>query len=272
MASVRSEINKTLTSLTSRSFCSPKQQICVQGPPGMQGPKGTRGRRGPRGITGKKGSSGSRGKEGRRGMRGIMGPPGAKGDQGIMGPPGQKGEQGIMGPPGQNGEQGIMGKTGPKGNQGVMGSPGSKGNRGLMGPPGLKGKQGTMGPKGEQGIIGVPGPRGILGAKGEPGDSFSSPTIVILPRKQLTIPEKHDAVFQCAAVGNPKPTITWLGKSGSPLRSQDGRLDLAQVNSDDAGEYTCIGRNLLGITSQTAILTVLQGKFHCLIDGWKGSN
>ena len=104
MASVRYEINKTLTSLTSRSFCSPKQQICVQGPPGIQGPKGSRGRRGPRGITGKKGSSGSRGKEGRRGMQGIMGPPGAKGDQGIMGPPGQKGKQGIMGSPGLNGE------------------------------------------------------------------------------------------------------------------------------------------------------------------------
>ena len=75
-------------------------------------------------------------------------------------------------------------------------------------------------------------------------------------------------MFHCAVVGNPKPTITWFRKSSSPLRSQDGRLDLAQVNFDDAGEYTCIGRNSLGITSQTAILTV-ERKFHCLIAGWK---
>ena len=126
-----------------------------------------------------------------------------KGNQGIMGPPGQKGKQGIMGPTGQNGEQGIMGKTGLKGNQG------------FMGPPVAKGDQGTSGPKGEQGIIGVPGPRGILGAKGEPGDSFTPPTTVIFPRKQ-TIAEKHNVVFQCSVIGNPKPTITWLGKGSSP--------------------------------------------------------
>ena len=168
----------------------------------------------------------------------------------------------MQGPKGSRGRKGPRGATGRKGSRGDGGEPGPHGKQGVMGPPGLRG---------EQGIIGVPGPRGILGAKGERGDSFSSPTMVILPRKQTT-PEKHDAVFECAVVGNPKPTITWLGKNGSPLRSQDGRLDLAQVNSDDAGEYTCIGRNLLGITSQTAVLTVLQGKFHCLIDGWKDSN
>lgn len=200
------------------------------------------------------------GSQGPKGNQGFMGPPGAKGDQGIMGPPGQKGEQGTMGPPGQNGEQGIMGKTGSKGSQGVMGSSGPKRNQGFMGPPGPKGKQGTMGPKGEQGIKGAQGPRGILGAKGEPGDSFSPPTMVIFPRKQ-TIVQNHDAVFQCTVVGNPKPIITWLGKSSSPLRSQDGRLDLGQVNFVDAGQYTCIGRNSLGITSQTAILTVKPGTF-----------
>ena len=80
MASVRSEINKTLSSLTSRSFCSPKQQICVQGPPGMQGPKGTRGRRGPRGATGRKGSRGDTGEPGRSAWKaGNYGTTGSKG-------------------------------------------------------------------------------------------------------------------------------------------------------------------------------------------------
>ena len=189
MESVRSEINKTLNSLMSRSFCSPKQQICVQGPPGMKGSKGSRGRKGPRGATGKKGSRGDRGE------------------------PGPHGKQGIMGPPG---------------------------------------------PRGEQGIIGVPGPRGIPGAKGEPGESISGPTIAISPVNQ-TVKENQSVVFQCSVSGNPQPTVMWLGVRNTPLRSSEGRLELPQVNLDDAGKYTCVGRNVLGSTNQSALLTV-EGK------------
>ncbi|KAL9961345.1 hypothetical protein ACROYT_G030263 [Oculina patagonica] len=184
--SVRSEINKTLNSLTSRSFCSPKKQMCVQGPPGMQGPKGSRGRRGPRGAMGRKGSRGSRGE------------PGPHGKQGIVGPPGQKGEQGIQG---------------------------------------------------------VPGPRGITGEKGEPGESISPPTVVISPMNQ-TVKENQSAVFQCSVSGNPKLTVRWLGPSSAPLRSLDGRLEFRHVTLDDAGEYTCVGRNLLGTVNKTAVMIV----------------
>ena len=191
MEVVRSEINKTINSLTSLSFCSPKQQICVQGPPGMQGPKGSRGRRGPRGATGRKGSRGDRGE------------PGPHGKQGIMGPPGQKGEQGIQG---------------------------------------------------------VPGPRGIPGAKGEPGESISPPTVVIFPINQTVI-ENQSAVFQCSVSGNPRPTLTWLGESSAPLKrhfhfDRDGRLEVSHVTLDDAGEYTCVGSNLLGTANQTALMIV----------------
>ncbi|KAL9961352.1 hypothetical protein ACROYT_G030272 [Oculina patagonica] len=189
--SVRSEINKTLNSLTSRSFCSPKEQMCVQGPPGIQGPKGSRGRRGPRGATGRKGSRGSRGE------------PGPHGKQGIIGPPGQKGKQGIQG---------------------------------------------------------VPGPRGIPGAKGEPGESISPPTLVISPMKQ-TIKENQSAVFQCSVSGNPAPTVTWLGANSAPLSGRfnfddDGRLEVRDVTLDDAGEYTCVVRNLLGTANKTAMMIV----------------
>ena len=191
MESVRSEINKTLNSLTSRSFCSSKQQICVQGPPGMQGPKGTRGRRGPRGTAGRKGS------------RGDTGEPGPHGKRGIIGPPGQKGEQGIQG---------------------------------------------------------VPGPSGIPGAKGEPGESISPPTVVIFPINQTVI-ENQSAVFQCSVSGNPRPTLTWLGQSSAPLKShfhfhRDGRLEVNHATLDDAGEYTCVGSNLLGTANRTALMIV----------------
>ena len=84
--SVRSEINKTLNSLTSRSFCSPKGQMCVQGPPGMRGPKGSRG---------------SKGEPGPHGKQGIIGPQGQKGDQGIQGVPGPSGIPGAKGEPEQ---------------------------------------------------------------------------------------------------------------------------------------------------------------------------
>ena len=102
MESVRSEINKTFYSLTSRSFCSPKQQICVQGPPGMKGPKRSRGRRGPRGAIGRKGSRGDRGEPGPHGKQGIMGPLGPKGERGIQGVSGPMGIPGAKGEPGES--------------------------------------------------------------------------------------------------------------------------------------------------------------------------
>ena len=63
---VRKEINKTLNSLmrSPQAFCSPKEKVCMQGPPGIQGPKGSRGRRGPRGFTGRKGPRGDTGAQG----------------------------------------------------------------------------------------------------------------------------------------------------------------------------------------------------------------
>ena len=186
MESVKSEINKTLNSLTSRSFCSPQQQICVPGPPGMQGPKGSRGRRGPRGA---------------------------------------------------------MGRKGPRGDRG---EPGKHGKQGSTGPPGLKG---------EQGIQGVPGPRGIPGVKGETGESISPPKVVISPMNQTVI-ENQSAVFQCSVSGNPKPTVTWLRAAGPLLRSLNGRLEVRQVTLDDTGEYTCVGRNVLGTANKTTGMIV----------------
>ena len=99
---VRSEINKTINSLSPQSFCSPKEQICVQGPPGMQGPKGSRGRRGPRGGMGRKGSRGTRGEPGPHGKQGNIGLPGQKGEQGIKGVPGPRGLTGAKGEPGES--------------------------------------------------------------------------------------------------------------------------------------------------------------------------
>ena len=105
----------------------------------------------------------------------------------------------------------------------------------------------------------------ITGAKGESGNYFSTPTMAFVPKKQ-PITLSQSAVFQCSVIGNPKSSVTWLGKRGTPLRSQDGRLEVRHLTVKDAVEYTCIGRNFLGVSSQTAVLTVKERKFHFLLN------
>ena len=190
---VRKEINKTLNSLmrTPQAFCSPKEKVCMQGPPGIQGPKGSRGKRGPRGFTGRKG------------------------------------------PRGDTGHPGLRGPTGP---------------------PGLKGKQGERG---------VSGPRGFPGAKGDPGESISLPSVATSPNHQ-TVRENQNALLQCSATGNPRPSVTWYRSNGSSLPSHfryqlDGKLLGTRVTLSDAGKFMCVGRNLLGSANQSAMLTV-EGK------------
>ena len=161
----------------------------------------------------------------------------------------------VQGPPGMQGPKGSRGRRGPRG------ATGKKGTRGIRGEPGPQGKQGIIGPpgqKGEQGIQGVPGPRGIPGAKGEPGESISAPTVVISPMSE-TVKENQTAVFQCSVSGDPKPVITWLGSSSTPLASRDGRLEIRHVTLNDAGKYTCVGRNVLGSTNQSSVL-IVEGK------------
>ena len=75
-----------------------------------------------------------------------------------------------------------------------------------------------------------------------------------------TVKENQSAVFQCSVTGNPKPTVTWLKGDSAPLNDRfsfdrDGRLEVRHVTLDDAGKYTCVGRNLLGTANKTAMMT-----------------
>ena len=56
----------------------------------------------------------------------------------------------------------------------------------------------------------------------------------------------------------------WLGKSRAPLTSRDGKLEVRDVTLDDTGDYTCVGRNLLGAANQTTSL-IVEGKFQGFI-------
>ncbi|XP_022802122.1 peroxidasin homolog [Stylophora pistillata] len=144
-----------------------------------------------------------------------------------------------------------------------------RGRRGRPGPPGKHGppgKQGIMGPKGNhgpQGIQGPPGPMGPPGAKGEPGKSISAPSIVTAPIP-IVINETGTASFQCEVEGNPQPKVTWLKDNSTLLAnerivpSREG-LMINDVRSEDGGMYTCVARNILGMTKSLAELTVQVG-------------
>ena len=144
--------------------------------------------------------------------------------------------------------------------RGRRGRPGPRGSPGKHGPPGPPGPQGSKGSQGPQGVQGPPGPQGPQGPKGDPGKSISAPSIVA-PPMCMVVNESGTASFQCEAVGNPEPKVTWLKQNSSlspdkrvvPSR---GGLMITNVTLQDDGMYTCEAENILGKASASASLTV----------------
>ena len=143
------------------------------------------------------------------------------------------------------------GRRGRKGSQGISGPPGRSGKQGIMGPPGIRG---------EKGIKGDIGPPGIPGIKGDPGESISVPNVTITP-SQLTVNESNTAALFCSATGNPAPKVSWSKINGSLPSSRtkvtsDGLLQINNVWQQDAGEYKCAARNILGEEEKSATLVI----------------
>ena len=146
------------------------------------------------------------------------------------------------------GIRGRRGKTGPRGKQG---SPGPQGPQGRKGNRGAQGDQGPPGPKGDQ---------GPQGPKGDPGESISAPSIVS-PPMSVVVNETEIASLQCEGKGNPTPQITWLKQNSSisldkRIVQSGGGLMIRDVTSQDRGVYTCRARNILGVMTSSATLTV----------------
>lgn len=84
----------------------------------------------------------------------------------------------------------------------------------------------------------------------------------ILPSfvSSMTAIEGHDALLNCAAVGNPVPIVTWLfGTDQLPGVLSNGSIILSSVQISNEGNYTCRATNSLGLAE--AILTLMiQGK------------
>ena len=148
----------------------------------------------------------------------------------------------------------------PKGIRGRRGRPGPPGKHGPVGPQGPQGPQGPSGPQGDHGPPGPRGDQGPQGPKGVPGESISAPSIVS-PPSSIVVNETGIASLQCEVKGNPIPQVTWL-KENSRLTADKrivqtrGGLMIRDVTSQDGGVYTCKARNILGVVTSSATLTV----------------
>ena len=149
----------------------------------------------------------------------------------------------------------------PKGVRGRRGRPGPPGKHGPAGP---QGPQGPRGPQGNQGSPGPNGDQGPQGPKGDPGESIPAPSIVS-PPISMVVNESGIASLQCEVKGNPVPQVTWLKQNSSlpthkPIMQSRGGLMIRDVTSQGGGVYTCRARNILGVVTSSATLTV-QGNY-----------
>jgi len=80
----------------------------------------------------------------------------------------------------------------------------------------------------------------------------------------MVVNQTGAASFQCEVKGNPDPQVTWLIQN-STLRADKrivqsrGGLLIIDVTSQDGGMYTCEAKNILGVKTSSAILTVQVG-------------
>ena len=157
----------------------------------------------------------------------------------------------------------------PTGPPGLPGPIGAQGPRGRRGPRGKKGNPGSFGPPGKSGMAGLPGSRGEKGDKGEPGvpgppgrpgESISAPQVMVSPADQ-TRNEGRNTVIYCTIGGNPTPSVEWRFKSrklqsSSKYLVKREELIVRNLNYSDAGQYTCVARNILGSSEASGNLTV----------------
>ena len=160
----------------------------------------------------------------------------------------------------------------PKSIRGRRGRPGHRGPPGKHGPLGPQGLQGPKGDKGDEGDEGPPGPRGNQGPqgpKGDPGESIRAPSIVS-PPLSMVVNETGTASFQCEVRGNPEPEVTWMKQNSSIfaekriVKSRGGLL-IMDVTSQDGGIYTCKARNILGVMTSSATLSVQGERPFCFL-------
>ncbi|XP_044524651.1 basement membrane-specific heparan sulfate proteoglycan core protein [Gracilinanus agilis] len=86
------------------------------------------------------------------------------------------------------------------------------------------------------------------------------PSVLINIRTSVqTVVVGHAVEFECLALGDPKPHVTW-SKVGGHLRSgivqSGGTIRIARVEQADAGQYRCTATNAAGTTQSHVLLLV----------------
>ena len=100
-----------------------------------------------------------------------------------------------------------------------------------------------------------------------PPSSPALPSVLINIRTSVqSVVVGHAVEFECLALGDPKPQVTW-SKVGGRLRpgivQSGGIVRIARVELADAGQYRCTASNAAG-TTQSHVLLLVQG------EGWRG--
>lgn len=93
--------------------------------------------------------------------------------------------------------------------------------------------------------------------------SSALPSVLINIRTSVqTVVVGHAVEFECLALGDPKPQVTW-SKVGGRLRpgivQSGGIVRIAHVELADAGQYRCTATNAAG-TTQSHVLLLVQGE------------
>ena len=96
------------------------------------------------------------------------------------------------------------------------------------------------------------------------------PTEVIIPLSNYIACDGEPVRFECKISGNPKPNIVWFHNSRLIRPSPDFlqfhdmdnncSLTVREVFPEDAGRYTVLAKNMFGIASSSAELTVQENE------------
>ena len=76
-----------------------------------------------------------------------------------------------------------------------------------------------------------------------------SPSLTTRPSDK-TVLEDANVTFQCNAIGNPVPKISWI-KDGEAVASGD-TLSIVNTKRNQSGKYWCLAENGLNLTANAS--------------------